>query len=91
MQAVMANVAGSTARKSETASQARTVGTALMTIGATIAERMKQMATSANPMTTRDSLIKIMTLVIVNAEPRDKPALEQFARKSGLMLSTKEK
>ena len=42
----------------------------------------------ANP---RASLIRIMTLVIANAEPRDQPALKEFARQSGLMFSTKEK
>jgi hypothetical protein len=42
-------------------------------------------------MTPRESLIKIMTLVIVNAEPRDQPTLKRFARQSGLMFSTKEK
>ena len=42
-------------------------------------------------MNPRASLIRIMTLVIANAERRDQPALKKFARQSGLMFSTKEK
>lgn len=40
-------------------------------------------------MNPRASLIRIMTLVIANAEP---PSVQkEFARQSGLMFSTKEK